>query len=164
MVSVGIFFVVAAHLLSSSLSQPIVPTFWGTYDCASVPVFSLKDEQPASGDVFETEYGLDDYKPYNFDILIVGLYFADSPDSWDNAKAQQELGEELEDKGYTVKNVALNYFAPLSCVLEGECVNFWWNSPYIFPSYDNCLGYVGGCDPLDERLFTRLGISQKERY
>ena len=155
MTSSSVFLISIAHLLSISLSQPIVPTLWGTYECAPVPVFSLRDANPASGDSYNTEYGLDDYKPYDYDILIVGLYFADTPDSRKNAKAQQELGEELQGFGYSVKNVAINYFAPLSCVLEGECVNFWWNSPFLFPSYDNCLGYVAGCAPGDDRLLER---------
>lgn len=150
-----LFYVCFAHLSSISFSQPIIPTYWGTNSCDVVPTFSLQDRNTESGDSYNTVYGLDDFKPYTYDVLLVGLYFADSEDSWHNAEMQDELGQTLTEKGYKVKNVAINYLAPLSCVLEGECVNFWWNSPSLFPSYDNCLGYVAGCAPGDSRLLER---------
>lgn len=155
MMFASLVFFALAHLSIVSLSQPIVPTYWGTNDCDAVPVFSLQDVNPYRTDTYQTSYGMDDFKPYTYDVLIVGLYFADNADSWANVRKQDDLGKALEDKGYKVKNAVLNYFAPLSCVLEGECVNFWWNSPYLFPSYDNCVGYVAGCAPDDERLIAR---------
>ena len=151
----GLYFLLFCSKFWVTLSQPIVPTYWGTYNCAAIPEFTLLDKNPASGVKYNTEYGLYDLDPSVADIIIVGLYFADSADSWANAKRQDDLGKELIQEGYSVKNVALNYYAPLSCVLDGECVNFWWNSPSFFPSYDNCMGYIAGCEPADYRLIER---------
>ena len=51
------------------------------------------------------------------------------------------------DMGYTVKNVILNYYAPLSCALDGECFIPWgyWSS-------NKCHGYIAGCPPGDSHL------------
>lgn len=144
-----------AHFSSVTFSQPIVPTFWGTYNCSILPDFTLYDKNTHSGAKYNTLYGLQDIAPSVPDITIVGLYFADSEDGWANAKKQELLGKDLVAKGITVKNVALNFYAPLSCVLEGECVNYWWNSPSFYPSSDNCAGYVAGCGPRDSRLVER---------
>jgi len=141
---------VAAWLsLSVVRAQPIVPTLWGVKDCTYAIDFNLKDVNPKS-DRYGEEYGL--YYSEKTDVILVGMYMADSADSGNNAKRQQELGQELMDMGYTVKNVLLNYYAPLGCVMEGECVSFWWNNPFLFPGSDNCAGYVSGCAPNDERL------------
>lgn len=129
--------------------QPIVPTLWGTQDCTYAIDFNLKDVNPKS-DRYGEEYGL--YYSEKTDVILVGLYMADSVDSQKNAKRQQDLGNELIDMGYTVKNVALNYYAPLACVLQGECVSFWWNNPFLFPGSDNCAGFIAGCSPQDDRL------------
>jgi hypothetical protein len=118
-------------------------------DCTYAIDFNLKDVNPKS-DRYGEEYGL--YYSEKTDVILVGMYMADSADSVNNAKRQQELGQELMDMGYTVKNVLLNYYAPLGCVMEGECVSFWWNNPFLFPGSDNCAGYVSGCAPNDERL------------
>ena len=131
------------------VSSQIVPTLWGVEECTYAIDFNLKDINPKS-DRYGEEYGL--YYSEKTDIIIVGLYMADAADSPQNAKRQQELGQELIDMGYTVKNVAINYYAPWGCVMEGECVSFWWNNPFMFPGSDNCAGYVAGCNPQDERL------------
>ena len=104
------------------VSSQLVPTLWGVEDCTYAIDFNLKDINPKS-DRYGEEYGL--YYSEKTDIIIVGLYMADAADSPQNAKRQQELGQELMDMGYTVKNVAINYYAPLGCVMEGECVSFW---------------------------------------
>ena len=122
---------------------------WGVQDCTYAIDFNLKDINPKS-DRYGEEYGL--YYSEKTDVILVGLYMADSEDSKKNAQKQQELGQELMDMGYTVKNVAINYYAPLSCVLKGECVNYWWTNPLFFVGNDNCAGYVSGCSPSDEAL------------
>ena len=122
---------------------------WGVQDCTYAIDFNLKDINPKS-DRYGEEYGL--YYSEKTDVILVGLYMADSEDSQKNAQKQQELGQELMDMGYTVKNVAINYYAPLSCVLKGECVNYWWTNPLFFVGNDNCAGYVSGCSPSDEAL------------
>lgn len=144
-----------AHFSSVSYSQPIVPTFWGTFNCSMIPEFTLYDKNTHSGVKYNTLYGLQDMEPSVPDVTIIGLYFADSEDGWANAKKQEILGKDLAAKGITVKNVALNFYAPLACVLEGECINYWWSSPSFYPSYDNCAGYVAGCGPEDSRLIER---------
>ena len=150
-----LFYLCFAQLSSTSFSQPITPTYWGTNDCDTVPSFNLQEKNMNSVNDYNTKYTLDDWKPYSYDVILVGLYFADSEDSWYNAEKQEKLGQYLIDEGYKVKSFGVNYLAPLSCVLEGECVNFWWSSPSLFPSYDNCLGYVAGCAPGDSRLIER---------
>lgn len=151
----GIVIISLAHFSSVSFSQPIIPTLWGTYDCAAIPEFSLIDKNPASGLKYNSVYGVGTLEPLSPDVIIVGLYFADTEDSWANANKQDDLAKELIAEGYSVKSFGINYYAPLACVVEGECVNFWWNSPSFFPSYDNCEGYVAGCAPSDYRLQER---------
>jgi hypothetical protein len=133
------------QLAPKSLSQPIVPTWWSVNPCDYLPEFYLSDVNPQSPTNNGREYGL--YYTNITDLIIVGLYLADVPVSIENAKRQEELGNELVSMGYTVKNVILNYYAPLSCALDGECVN-----PWGFWSYDTCRGYVAGCPPGDSRL------------
>eukprot|EP00596_Hydrurales_sp_CCMP1899_P001033 CAMPEP_0119044864 /NCGR_PEP_ID=MMETSP1177-20130426/35259_1 /TAXON_ID=2985 /ORGANISM="Ochromonas sp, Strain CCMP1899" /LENGTH=292 /DNA_ID=CAMNT_0007015689 /DNA_START=126 /DNA_END=1005 /DNA_ORIENTATION=- len=147
------FLLSIAHIISPVLSsQPIVPTYWGTTSCQHMPIFALEDKNPASKN-FTTTYGLDTLLPKNPDLIIVGLYFADSDKSWPNAAKQEKLGRDLEKANYTVQNVIINFYAPLACVLEGECVNFWWNNPNLFHgSQHNCENYIAGCAPADKRV------------
>lgn len=51
--------------------------------------------------------------------------------------------------GFTVRNVALNYYAPMGCALDGYCVNPW---TMMFSGWDTCMGYTAGCPPGDSRL------------
>jgi hypothetical protein len=148
------FLLSITHIISRvSSSQPIVPTYWGTTSCQHMPIFSLEDKNPASGKNFATTYGLDTLLPKDPDLIIVGLYFGDSDKSWANAAKQEKLGNELKKDKYNVQNVIINFYAPLACVLEGECVNFWWNNPNIFPaSQHNCDNFVAGCAPADNRV------------
>jgi hypothetical protein len=127
----------------------MVPTFWGTQDCTFVPEFSLLDLNVNSTSYTGGPYGI--YYTEKTDVIIVQLLFADNPTSVENALMQEKLGEEIANAGYTVKNVIINYYAPLNCLLEGDCVNFWWTF-FPFPGVDNCVGYTAGCPPGDSRL------------
>lgn len=148
------FLSVINDIISPVLSaQPIVPTYWGTTACQHIPEFVLEDKNPASGKNYSTTYGLNTLLPQNPDLIIVGLYFGDSEKSWENAAKQQELGRQLTHEKYNVQNLIINFYAPLSCTLEGECVNFWWNNLNIFPGAENnCAGYIAGCAPQDRRV------------
>ena len=128
-------------------SQPIAPTFWGVNHCDYLPEFYLQDVNPHSSSFSTIPYGL--YYQNKTDVIIVGLYLSDTELSLQNAFAQQRLGDELTSMGYRVKNVGLNYYAPMSCANLGYCVNPW---TALFSGYDMCSGYVAGCPPGDKRL------------
>ena len=126
-------------------SQPIVPSWWSVNSCDYLPEYYLSDVNPQSPTNNGREYGL--YYTNITNVIIVGLYLADVDVSIENAIRQEQLGNDLIDMGYTVKNVILNYYAPLSCALDGECVIPWgyWSS-------NKCRGYIAGCPPGDSRL------------
>ena len=109
-VSTTVLFVVI--LLGLVDSQPIAPTFWGVNRCDYLPEFYLQDVNPHSSSFSTIPYGL--YYQNKTDVIIVGMYLSDTELSLQNAAAQQRLGQELTDLGYRVRNVGLNYYAPMS--------------------------------------------------
>ncbi len=122
-----------------------VPTGIGMNPCKKWPNFYLQDFNLASDATYLQMYGLEDLLPVS-DVTVVGLYAADSLKSQEQIVLQEDIGFYLEKKKkISVQNVAINLYAPTSC-LYTECANAWfsaWN-----PFFANaCDGYIGGCSP-----------------
>lgn len=145
-------------------------TGYGMKSCKHWPYFSLPDCNTASGELYMDWYGLDDItiegaKP---NITVVGLYYADSQISLNNALLQEKLVSEvtsmfnnqnrrtnkvgddsntMDNSNIYISNVIINNYAPYSCSIK-ECPYWWWEVPWsgfntIFT--DSCFDYIGGC-------------------
>ena len=133
-----------------------LPTYWGTTECQQYPDFLLQNYQPqnSSNEVIKymESYTVDDLISTDTEIIIIGLYYADSTLSQQYAQYQQELGNKLIKQGYIITNIVINNYAPYSCTQETKCQSTFWYKPWKPWTSPECENFIAGCAPDDVRL------------